>query len=138
MYPMIRVLGYLFEYFLNCFIFQQTIKFKENNIIIGYDERSPTGIHIRFKLRNSINNIKKFKDNRLMEKGAVCSTKSKIYLKDIANKIGIKFTKDKFNVDILCSDIRTRLIYLELKERIAKTDIKWFYFIYETRPDNIE
>ena len=117
---------------------QNEIKFKENNIIIGYDERSPTGIHIRFKLRNSINNIKKFKDNRLMEKGAVCSTKSKIYLKDIANKIGIKFTKDKFNVDILCSDIRTRLIYLELKERIAKTDIKWFYFIYETRPDNIE
>ena len=114
------------------------IKFKENNIIIGYDERSSTGIHIRFKLRNSINNIKQFKDNRLIEKGAVCSTKSKMYLKDIAIKIGIKFTKTKFNVEILCADIRTRLIYLELKERIAKTNIKWFYFIYETRPDIIE
>ena len=33
--------------------------------------------------------------------------------------------------------IRTKLIYLELKERIAKTKKKWFYFIYERRPETI-
>jgi hypothetical protein len=116
---------------------QNNIAYVENNIIIGYDERSDKGIHIRFKIRNPIQNIKQFSDNRMIEKGAVCSTKSKSYLKDIAIKIGIKFTKTKFNVDVLCNDIRTRLLYLELNERVKKTNIKWFYFVYETRPEII-
>lgn len=110
----------------------------ENNKIIGYDERSEKGIHIRFKIRNPIQNIKQFKDSRLIEKGAVCSTKSKEYLKDVAKIIGIKFTQTKFNVSQLCRDIRTRLIYLELKERMNKTNVKWFYFIYENRPETVE
>jgi hypothetical protein len=116
---------------------QNEISYIENNTIVGYDERSEKGIHIRFKIRNPIQNIKQFSDSRLIEKGAVCSTKSKNYLKDIAIKIGIKFTKNKFNVDLLCNDIRTRLIYLELKERVDNTNIKWFYFVYEMRPETI-
>ena len=116
---------------------QNEISYVENDKIVGYDERSDKGIHIRFKIRNPIQNIKQYKDSRLIEKGAVCSTKSKSYLKDIAIKIGIKFTKSKFNVDVLCRDIRTRLIYLELKERMNKTNIKWFYFVYETRPETV-
>lgn len=112
--------------------------FVENNTVIGYDERSKTGVHIRFKIRSPIQNIKQFKDSRLIEKGSVCSSKSKVYLKDISQKLGIKI-KGKINVFKLCSDIRTQLIYLELKERIAKTNKKWFYFIYERRPEtNIE
>jgi superfamily II DNA or RNA helicase len=111
-------------------------QFVENNVIIGYDERSKTGIHIRFKVRNPIQNIKQFKDTRLIEKGSVCSFRSKIFLKDIANKLGIKY-KGKINVDTLCTDIRTKLIYLEIKERVAKSKKKWFYFIYENRPEII-
>ena len=110
--------------------------FVENSLIIGYDERSKTGVHIRFKVRNPIQNIKQFKDSRLIEKGSVCSSKSKIYLKDIANKLGIK-QKGKINVTNLCNDIRTKLIYFELKERVAKTNKKFFYFIYERRPETI-
>ena len=110
--------------------------FVENNVIIGYDERSKTGVHIRFKVRSPIQNIKQFKDSRLIEKGSVCSSKSKFYLKEISNKIGIP-AKGKINVFTLCGDIRTRLIYLELKERLAKTNKKWFYFIYERRPETI-
>jgi hypothetical protein len=110
--------------------------FVENNVIIGYDERSATGVHIRFKIRNPIQNIKQHKDSRLIEKGSVCSSKSKTYLKEICEKLGIKL-KGKINVVNLCNDIRTKLIYLELKERSGKTNKKWFYFIYERRPETI-
>ena len=106
----------------------------ENDLIVGYDERSKTGVHTRFKVRNPIQNIKQFKDSRLIEKGSVCSSKSKIYLKEIAEKLGIKL-KGKINVTNLCNDIRTKLIYFELKERVAKTKKKFFYFIYERRPE---
>lgn len=110
----------------------------ENNIIVGYDERSHSGIHIRFKIRTPIHNIKQFKDTRLVEKGTVCTSKSKMYLQEISKKIGIdNKSRKKNNVTTICDDIRTRLIYLELKERIAKTNIKWFYFIYEKRPETV-
>lgn len=115
--------------YLNC-----EINYVENNIIIGYDERSKTGIHIRFKIRSPIQNIKQYKDTRMIEKGSMCVTKNKIYLKEIAKKIGIEL-KGKINVISLCGDIRTKLIYLELKERMANTKKKWFYFIYERRPE---
>jgi hypothetical protein len=113
--------------------------FVENNTIVGYDERSKTGVHIRFKIRTPIQNIKQFKDSRLIEKGSVCSSKSKVYLREIAQKIGIKFKeKENSNVTSICNSIRTKLIYLELKERIANTKIKYFYFIYEKRPETIK
>ena len=61
-----------------------------------------------------------------------------MYLQEISKKIGIdKKSRKKNNVTTICDDIRTRLIYLELKERIAKTNIKWFYFIYEKRPETV-
>ena len=111
-----------------------TDNYIENDLIVGYDERSKTGVHTRFKVRNPIQNIKQFKDSRLIEKGSVCSSKSKIYLKEIAEKLGIKL-KGKINVSNLCNDIRTKLIYFELKERVSKTKKKFFYFIYERRPE---
>jgi superfamily II DNA or RNA helicase len=112
------------------------IQFEENSVIVGYDERSKTGVHIRFKIRNPIQNIKQFKDSRLIEKGSVCSSKNKIYLKEIAKKLDIKL-KGKLNVETLCANIRTKLLFLEIKERVAKTKKKWFYFIYENRPETI-
>jgi hypothetical protein len=117
---------------------ESSFVFVENEILIGYDERTKTGIHTRFKIRSPIQNIKQYKDSRMIEKGSVCSCKSKTYLREISEKIGIKFKdKKKINVVELCSEIRTKLIYLELKERIAKTKKKWFYFIYERRPETI-
>lgn len=113
-----------------------TEKYKENKTIIGYDERSATGVHIRFKIRSPIQNIKQYKDTRMIEKGSVCSSKSKTYLRDISKQLGIK-VPEKINVNKLCSQIRTKLIYLELKERMAETDIKWYYFIYEKRPETV-
>ena len=111
-----------------------TPKFKENNIIIGYDDRSSTGLHTRFKIRNPIQNIKQYKDARLIEKGGVCSSKNKVYLRSLAEKIGAKI-REKINTPEICDIIRTRLMYLELKEREIGSDIKWFYFIHEKRPE---
>jgi hypothetical protein len=111
--------------------------FIENDTIIGYDERSKMGVHVRFKIRNPIQNIKKYTDVRMIEKGSVCKSKSKPQLFEIAKKLGIKIS-DKLNVDELCVLIRSKLIRNELKERIAKTNTKWFYFHYEDRPDIIK
>lgn len=113
---------------------QNETEYKENNIIVGFDERSTTGVHIRFKIRNPIHNIKKYKDSRQTEKGTVCKSKSKDYLKMVAKKLDA-VVPDKINVDELCVIIRSKLIRLELKERIAKSTIKYFYFFYEQRPE---
>lgn len=114
----------------------ETKKFTENNVIIGYDERSKTGVHMRFKIRNPIQIIKQYEDTRLIEKGSVCATKNKLFLIDTAKKLGVK-SLSKINAINLCNEIRTRLIYLELKERMNNTKIKWYYFIYERRPETI-
>jgi hypothetical protein len=108
--------------------------YTENNIIVGMDEKSKTGIHIRFKLRPPMKKIKKYVDARKTERGSICSSsKNKKYLRDIAELLGIKQI-DKVNVTNLCDDIRRKLIYNELKERLNKTKIKWFYFSYEKQP----
>ena len=112
---------------------QNETEYIENNIIIGFDERSNTGIHIRFKLRNPIHAIKKHKDSRETEKGTACKNKSKPFLIDTAKKLKIEF--DESNVEDLCVLIRSKLIRNELKERILKSNIKYFYFHYEQRPE---
>ena len=104
--------------------------FVENDLIIGFDEQSVTGVHTRFKLRKPAHNIKKFRDNRLIERGTVCKSKSKAQLREIARKIGATVPA-KINVEDLCVLIRSKLIRMELKERIKQSDIKYFYFFYE-------
>lgn len=106
---------------------------KENPIIIGYDSRSKTGLSVKFKLRSPMQNIKQYKDTRLIERGAICSTKSKSFLKEIAKKLDIDVKQESSNVEYLCQQIRTKLIYNELKSRINNKPVRWFYFIYENQ-----
>ena len=109
---------------------QHDQEYIENDIIVGYDEKSRTGVHVRFKIRNPIHNIKKHKDTRLIEKGTVCRSKSKTYLRNVSKKLDI-ILPEKFNVEELCVLMRSKLIRLELKERIKKSKVKYFYFHYE-------
>jgi superfamily II DNA or RNA helicase len=102
----------------------------ENNIIIGYDEKSATGSHIRFKLRSPLDKSKHIKDNRQIERGSVCASKPKPYLIDICNKLKILLPK-KINVTILCTSIRRKLIMNEIQERKKDSKIKWFYYYFE-------
>lgn len=106
--------------------------FIENDIIIGYDDKAVMGVHVKFKLRKPIHNITKYKDSRLIEKGTVCKSKSKEYLLDVCKKLDIT-VPSKAPVEELCMLIRSKLIRLELKERIKKTKIKWFYHFYEEK-----
>lgn len=106
--------------------------FVENNIIIGYDSKGKTGMNIKFKIRSPIQNIKKYIDTRLIEKGSICASRSKPFLISIAKKIDIDVKAfSKLNVENLCSAIRTKLIYYELKERMKNSNKKFFYFSYE-------
>lgn len=106
----------------------------ENDLIIGYDEKSKTGIHVRFKLRSPIQDIKKYKDTRRIEKGSICSSKSKVYLLHLIKELDIEIPK-RVNINSLCNAIRTRLIHNELKERKEKSSVKkWFYGYYEKMP----
>jgi hypothetical protein len=111
---------------------QHDRKYKENDLLIGYDMKSRTGVHVRFKIRSPIHAIKKYKDTRLIEKGTVCKSKLKPELLSIAKKIGV-ILPDKMNVDELCELIRAKLIRMELKERIKGSDVKYFYFHYENQ-----
>ncbi len=107
----------------------------ENDVLIGYDERSKSGVHIRFKIRNPIQNVKLYKDTRKIERGTVCSSKGKEFLLAVLKKINGQIPS-KLNVGNLCSTIRKALISREIAERKKGTNIKWFYHYFDqTRPD---
>ncbi len=104
----------------------------ENNIIIGYYEKSRSSITYKFKLRSPIQNIKRFQDQRLTERGYVCSTHSKLGIIAIAKKLGLP---SGGSITKLCEAIRVDLICKEISERTKGTNIKWFYHFYENQPE---
>ena len=105
-------------------------QWKENPIIIGYNVKSKTGIHIRFKLRKPIYKITRHKDTRKIETGTNCSNKSKSFLIQLSKKLKIK-NVEKVSVAELCQNIKARLMHLELLERAKGTRIKYFYSHFE-------
>jgi len=110
----------------------------ENDVLVGYDEKSKSGVHIRFKIRNPIQNVKQYKDTRKIERGTVCGSKSKEYLLGILKKIEGTIPP-KVNVGNLCTAIRKALISREIAERKKGTNIKWFYHYFDqTRPDLVD
>lgn len=104
---------------------------KENDIIVGYDERADDDIVVKFKLRNPKHKITKHKDIRKIEKGTACSSKNKEYLLQLAKQIEAPY--DHTNVHSLCTSIRDRLLYLENieKQKPAEKRIRWFYYVHE-------
>ena len=105
-------------------------EWKENSIIIGYNVKSKTGIHVRFKLRKPIHKLTKYEDSRKTETGTICSTKSKPFLINLSKQLNIK-TTDKLSVAELCNNIKARLMKLELIERAKGSRVKYFYSHFE-------
>ena len=66
----------------------------------------------------------------------MCKSKNKLLLREIVKKLNV-ITPDKINVEDLCVLIRSKLIRMELIERVKKSNIKYFYFHYEARPETI-
>jgi hypothetical protein len=119
----------------------EPVNIVENNIIIGYYEKHPNSIEIKFKLRSPIQKIEKKDDQRAIERGAACSTRKKEDLHQVAKSIKVSF-KDK-SIKDLCTDIKLELMGRELKERRkfkhmsaaerkTKKRIKWFYLHFES------
>lgn len=102
----------------------------ENPIIIGYNIKSKTGIHVRFKLRKPVQHIKIHKDARLIEKGSICSTKSKTFLLNLCKQLKIN-VNPKSSITTICNEVKARLMYLELLERSRGTRVKFFYSHFE-------
>lgn len=105
---------------------------KENDLIIGFDLRSTGGMHIRFRLRNPRQKIQHHNDARLIERGIICTSRSREYLIDLAKKLGIKQLRADANLGDICREIRARLLYLELDERARGTNVKYYYNQYES------
>ena len=106
--------------------------FKENDIIIGYYEKSKTGIEVRFKLRRPIQFIKIHTDTRMIEKGSVCTSIKKPELYQLCEKLGIKDAC--IGIKDVCNVIRVKLIENEIEERRKGTNVKWFYHLIEKQP----
>ncbi len=107
---------------------------EENNIIIGFDERAPNAVHVHFKIRSPIQNIKKQNDARKIETGSMCRTYGKSRLIAIAKQLNIELV-NSISVEDLCHLIKCKLMRNELKERMRKSKIRWFYNFYDVRPE---
>lgn len=102
----------------------------ENDIIIGYSTKDKSSIEIKFKLRPpKIKN--EYNDLRKVYTGVVCSTKDKDILLKILFQLNPKLIVQKISKIELCNLIKRELIINELKERRKKSNIKWYYNIFE-------
>lgn len=107
---------------------QTTDEYKENDIIVGYHEKSDKSLNIKFKIRRPKHQSGNHTDSRMIERGSVCSSNNKEYLLDIAKRLGIK---EAGNIPKLCQAIEERLQLNEIEERKNKTKIRWFYSHWE-------
>jgi hypothetical protein len=114
------------------YLSRMKFEYKENNIIIGYYEKSKTGIEVRFKLRKPIQFIKIHTDTRMIERGSVCTSIKKPELFQLCEKLGIK--DPCIGIKDVCNVIRVKLIENEIEERRKGTNIKWFYHLIEKQP----
>jgi hypothetical protein len=134
----------------------------ENDIIIGYNIRKPNTVKINFKIRVPIHKQDSSGDNRKLFKGTYCETKLKVelmeYLEKLENPANYvnssiikKYSKIKNDnlsqgsgkqkeplktVSSLCVELKSKLIYLEMKERLkpnVEDRIRFFYFIWENK-----
>ena len=107
------------------------IKFKDNNIIIGYLEKTNIGFDIVFKLREPDIDKKNIKDLRSYASGLNCLNKDKDDLIKICKKLDINLENIKIRKNTLCNAIKYELIKREINERKKMTNIKYFYFYCE-------
>lgn len=124
-------------------IIKQDVVEVENDLLIGYYDKNPSGIELKFKLRAPIQKIIKHQDSRLTERGSVCNTRKKEELYEIAALLSITNYED--SIRSICDIIKLELMKREIIERhrvrklLGKKskDVKytrWFYFHFEKQP----
>lgn len=133
---------------VNKIALNRQIRYKENEIIIGYFETIEDSM--KFKLRTPIqkivvskgkhnaNDTRNIADTRLIERGIVCATKNKGELLTIISKLGISTSKlepSDIRIKKLCEVIKHRLINSELRERQKDSRYKYLYSWWDELPD---
>jgi len=105
------------------------MKFVDNNIIIGYLEKTNVGFDIVFKLK--FPNIGKIKDQRQIQTGLNCLNMDKPDLYKICKLLNIDISKIKNRKTNICNLIKFTLIKKELEERKKKSNVRYFYWYWE-------
>ena len=112
----------------------------ENDIIIGYFERSTSDVSIKFKLRPPVQKMRQYDDARRQVRGSVCDTHKKDELQEIADKLDLKLTAK--SIKDICGQIKSELMKRELAsrrryQRLSEADrnttkrVIWFYMHFE-------
>jgi superfamily II DNA or RNA helicase len=101
--------------------------------IVGFMAKGFSGIETKFKIKPGAHTIKKHKDLRLNPKGALCSTFTKAELLNYLEMVGIS-TEYARSIPNLCKLLQNRLMYLEINERKKRTNLKYYYNIFEVLP----
>jgi hypothetical protein len=113
------------------------VVYKENDVIIGFYYKEIGGLTTKFKIRKPIH--KQYSkdeeiDMRKVERGTTCDTKSKEYLIEVLEKIGVNNVNELNRIE-LCDTLVKRLLYLELTERSnPASNIKYLYDYWECQP----
>lgn len=115
----------------------------ENDNIIGYYEKNPIGIDLKFKLRPPVHKIVQHEDSRMIERGSACNTRHKEDLENIARSLGLSVTSD-MGIKELCNSIKLELMRLEMdsrrkwnhlsrEEKYKHKRIRYFYLHFEAQ-----
>ena len=104
---------------------------KENDILIGYYDKNPNSVELKFKLRQPVHLMEKHDDSRMQERGSACSTRKKEELYEILKLLEIDEHED--NIRSMCDIIKLELMRREILEHKKPADkrVKWFYFHFE-------
>ena len=117
------------------FYYENNQNILENNVIIGYYDKSDTGTELKFKLRPPVQKIKNKEEIRHEERGRVCLFYEKDELAIIAKQLGLD-TDDRNVKRNICNAIKNKLIDNENKERCKCLNkrVRWFYRHFEDQP----
>lgn len=119
----------------------------ENEHYVGYYERTPSSLEVRFKIRPPVQKIEKHRDNRMIETGSSCSTRKKEEHQAIIKKLGLKpeFDIETASIKEMCNYIKVYLMEQDLRdlrrvhhmskaERVRHPRVRWFYLHFEKQP----
>jgi hypothetical protein len=103
----------------------------ENDVLIGYYDKNPNSVELRFKLRQPVQKMERHDDSRMQERGSSCNTRKKEELHEILTLLGISEHAD--NIRSMCDVIKLELMRREILEHKKPPEkrVKWFYFHFE-------
>lgn len=118
----------------NTFVKSYSTIYPENDKLIGYYEKQENDLEMKFKIRNPIQDIDIYTDQRKIKKGSACNTFKKGELLKILKDLGIN-VRDK-KIKTICESIKMFLLKNEIKElnKPENKRVKWFYFHFEKQP----